>query len=106
MADRGVVRPPYWVVQRLIATITASPTWTTFHGELALRGVDPLGWPLHVFCDAAYAWLTKGADKKEQARFDAELTTPPPSVDLSTLPEWQDTAMDAGFAGAFDQFNQ
>jgi hypothetical protein len=98
MADRGVGRPPYWVVQRLIVSVAHQ--WPQFHGHCLLHGLDPLRLPLDAFCNLAYAWLVDGADRKERERFDYQLTVPPASARLDERGEWSDDATSAAFLQA------
>ncbi|GIE28988.1 hypothetical protein Ait01nite_020330 [Actinoplanes italicus] len=96
---RGVVRPPYWVGQRLLTL--AVHRWSEFHGTYLMRtGREPLHLPLPSLLDVIYAWWVEGGDEKDVAKFQQALAAPPASADLEDRPEWSDDETDRSFAAA------
>jgi len=78
----------WWVAQKLYGALAVS--WVDIDGALALRGVDltaRLAEPARV-CNLVHAWLVQGADQQGRERFDAQLETPPPGIDLEASPLW------------------
>ncbi|WP_369387930.1 hypothetical protein AB5J72_10200 [Streptomyces sp. CG1] len=68
--------PPYWVVQRLCASIAES--WDSWDGQLALQGIDPRSWTLKRMLNAAEAAMDAAAeDDAERARNRTRLYAPP-----------------------------
>lgn len=47
-------------------------------GELTLRGIDPSAMPFSRWCAALYALNLRGLDEKEQQKWIAKFTFPPP----------------------------
>jgi hypothetical protein len=91
-----VVRPPFWVGQRLIALATAR--WPEFHGTVLLRtGREPLDLPLPSLLDVIDAWWVDGATEKDTATFHRTLYAPPADADLDERVEWSDTETDDSF---------
>lgn len=96
---RGVVRPPYWVGQRLLDL--AVNRWPEFHGTMLLRtGREPLRLPLPSLLDVIYAWWVEGATEKDIAKFHRQLTTPPAGAELEGREEWSDEETDDSFERA------
>lgn len=90
----------WWVAQRLYGTLAVE--WAGLDGLLALRGVDLQGLldrPAKV-CNVVHAWLVQGADEQGRERFDAQLETPPPGVDLETSPLWTPEEEGSSFLAA------
>ncbi|MBM0229562.1 hypothetical protein [Micromonospora sp. ATA51] len=92
-----MVRPPYWVGQRLLTL--AVKRWPEFHGTLLLRtGREPLDLPLPSLLDVIYAWWVEGGTEKDVAKFRQALEAPPASADLEDREEWSDEETDESFA--------
>lgn len=102
---RGVVRPPYWVGQRLLTL--AVNRWPEFHGTVLLRtGQEPLDLPLSSLLDLIYAWWVEGGSEKDVARFRQSLEAPPTGVELEGRDEWSDEETDESFARALGGMQQ
>lgn len=94
-----MVRPPFWVGQRLIALAVAR--WPEFHGTVLLRtGREPLDLPWPSLLDMINAWWVDGATEQDAAAFHRTLYLPPPGVDLDDRGEWSDDETDGTFARA------
>lgn len=99
-----MVRPPYWVGQRLMTLAVAR--WPEFHGTMLLRtGREPLHLPLPSLLDLIYAWWVEGATEKDTAHFHQQLTAPPAGADLEDRQEWSDDEADDSFAQALHAMN-
>jgi len=94
-----VVRPPYWVGQRLLTL--AVRRWPEFHGTLLLRtGREPLDLPLPSLLDVIYAWWVEGGTEKDVAKFRQALEAPPVDAEMEGREEWSDEETDQSFARA------
>lgn len=93
---RGVVRPPYWVGQRLLDL--AVNRWPDFHGTVLLRtGREPLHLPLPSLLDVIYTWWIEGATEKETAKFRQQLLAPPGGAAVDGHDAWSDEETDGSF---------
>ncbi len=94
-----MVRPPYWVGQRLLTL--AVKRWPEFHGSVLLRTcLEPLDLPLPSLLDVIYAWWVEGGTEKDVAKFRHALETPPAAADLNGRDEWSDDETDESFSRA------
>lgn len=82
----------WWESYRLLLTSQSRETM----GRLALAGLDPSSMSVGVWTCATYALLTKGADAKDKAKFDGQLSIPPDGVE----DDWEDESFDAMVAQA------
>ncbi|MFG3602588.1 hypothetical protein [Micromonospora chersina] len=97
-----MVRPPYWVGQRLLTL--AVKRWPEFHGTLLMRtGREPLDLPLPSLLDVIYAWWVEDGDEKEVAKFRQRLEAPPAGAELEGRGEWSDEETDQTFARALSR---
>ncbi|TDB80953.1 hypothetical protein [Micromonospora sp. KC721] len=94
-----MVRPPYWVGQRLLTL--AVKRWPEFHGTMLLRtGREPLDLPLPSLLDVIYAWWVEGGTEKDVTRFRQALEALPSGEELEGRAEWSDEETDESFARA------
>ena len=101
MAGRaeGGRRPPYFVVQRLVASLDHH--WTSFNGWAVSQGLDLLELHLDALLDLIYYWLTKDATEDDVEKLNSQLWLPPRSAAKKPLPKsspWSDDATLASFA--------
>lgn len=91
-----MVRPPFWVGQRLI-TLAVS-RWPEFHGAVLLRtGREPLELPWPSLLDVIDAWWVEGATEADTLAFHRTLHAPPDGADLGEREEWSDQETDESF---------
>lgn len=99
MAGRGGSQPaPYFVVQRLVATLDHH--WTRFNGWAVSQGIDILDLPLDALLDLTYYWLTKDAGEEDVEKLDSRLWMPPVKAKAKTVTNspWSDEATQASLA--------
>lgn len=80
MAARDPRAPPYWTVQRLLASVVgrSHEAWDLFDGKLLLRGVDCLSWRFDRFLSAAFVYLLgTAADENAADKLRYDLAKPP-----------------------------
>ncbi|MFE2077129.1 hypothetical protein [Streptomyces misionensis] len=69
-------RPPYWGVQRILASVAEG--WDAWEGQLALQGVDIHRWMLRTLINAAeQAMYLSAEDDTECKRIEARLYAMP-----------------------------
>lgn len=75
-AVRGRQRPPYYTVQRILASVAEG--WDAWEGQLALQGIDPHRWTLRTLINAAeQAMYASAEDDNERRRIQAKLYAMP-----------------------------
>lgn len=99
-----MVRPPFWVCQRLIAL--AVSRWPEFHGSMLLHtGREPLNLPFPSLLDVIDAWWVDGAIEADIDRFHRILYATPGVVELDVREEWSDEETDASFGHVAGMLN-
>jgi hypothetical protein len=75
----------WWEAVRLIVSATGREQWPVISGSLVRSGVDMDKISLAAFCNAVYALAVSNASETDRQRLDADLSLPPPGVDIEEL---------------------
>lgn len=81
----------------------AARHWDSFEGWC--RPLDPWDLPAHRLLSYIYHWATEAADEESRAKFDRQLTMPPPGEAPEPDSPWspeQETAAFQGLASALN----
>lgn len=89
---------PWWSAVSLVQSSVGTPEVI---GELLLHGIDPQTVGLGAFVVAAYRVFVRDADKKQRAKIDADLDTPPPGLTLAD--RWDPGAESSGYEAMMRQ---
>lgn len=95
---------PWWEARR--ALLAAVSNWSSFDAWCTheCAGLDPTTLTLARFCNLVVRWVLLHTPEEDQDAWELSFTSPPPSADLGSRPEWADDAVAADTEAVMDQW--